>query len=223
MNYGIELEFFVVDMADINKPIPAYKSTNNIDGNPILGEIRTKIHDNICDCVFELKKLLYREETQLIDNKRLLRLASEMRFDKDTLLSLRKDALYSYRKEMEVLEEKSIYPNGKTGKFLPRDLCKASLQINFSENKDITYPEYEKVQVEDKYKYVSSTRKKSYSGLFDYVSIIAKLDKYFANDIAEAGRVKGVYAIKSGELGDRIEYRSLPNTVNLDSLMAFLK
>lgn len=35
-------------------------------------------------------------------------------------------------------------------------------------------------------------------------------------------RVKGVFAIKSGILGDRVEYRSLPNIVPLDKIIETL-
>ena len=42
MKYGIEFEFFV---SKDNKIIPAYLATNNLDGNPFLGEIRTKPFD----------------------------------------------------------------------------------------------------------------------------------------------------------------------------------
>lgn len=219
MKYGIEYEFFVFN--DKNEPVPAYLATSNLDGNPVIGELRTKIHDSIVDCIFELKKLIYLERSLLklknfsIHDQHFIKVSDEF------LKKLRKDKTYVNTKELEVLEELSI-SSGKTGKMLPRGTYKASLQINFSENKVFNFFEYEKVIVEDKYKYAKSITAKMHSEVFDYVSILKKLDKAFAEEIKSTQRVSGVYAIKSGELGNRVEYRSLPNTISLDKLLEVL-
>lgn len=221
MNYGIELEFFVADGSYL--PVPAYKVTHNLDGNPVIGEIRTDVHSNIVDCVFELQKLLYLEKERLKQAGFVMYHGSEVKVPDEFLQSLRKDKTYVNSKHVEVLEELSIYPKGKVGKLLPRGVYKASLQINFSNNREFTYPTYEKITVEDKYRFQQSSEKKSYAGMFDYVSIIRKLDEVFAEDIAKTKRVKGVYAIKEGKLGDRIEYRSLPSTVYLNKIIETLQ
>lgn len=57
------------------------------------------------------------------------------------------------------------------------------------------------------------------AALFNYVKPIYILDEAFADFIRGTQRIKGVYAIKKGEFGDRIEYRSLPNTISLDELL----
>lgn len=223
MNYGIELEFFIRNKStgDI---VPAYKVTNNVDGNPVIGEIRTGVHNNIVDCIFELKKLIHLEREKLYkkDPNLMLIFQDVITLSDVTLKALRADRECIQRKEHTVLEELSIYPDKKTGKLLPRGVFKASLQVNFSENKMFSFTEYEKVTVEDKYKYVSKSANKSYAGLFDYVSIIRRLDIAFAKEIVNTKRVKGVYAIKEGLLGDRIEYRSLPNTIDLNELLSSL-
>lgn len=221
MNYGIELEFFVLDNRT-ELIVPAYKATNNLDGNPVVGEIKTGIFDNIIDCVFDLEKKLFIEKTTLENKGFQLSLIPQTKVDNNFLINLRKDTKYINNKNLEVLEEKSIY-NKSIGKLLPRGVYKASLQVNISNNSDVSYFEYEKITVEDKYKYDKKRVTKSYSDVFDYITIINKLDKAFLPEIKATSRVAGVYAIKSGELGKRIEYRSLPNNINLVKLITTLK
>lgn len=55
-----------------------------------------------------------------------------------------------------------------------------------------------------------------YNQNFDYVQIFKKLDKYYKNDIKAAKRNQGFYEIKED---GRIEYRSLPNSIDLDVLI----
>lgn len=219
MKYGIEFEFFV---SKDSKIVPAYLATNNLDGNPVVGELKTLIHNNIIDCVFELEKLIYIEATELNKKGFIMCLKDSIILDNETLINLRKDKAYINRKELESLEEFSIYLNKKTGKLLPRNLFKASLQVNISNNKDFGYSIFNKVTVEDKYKYVEEGKRHSYSSIFNYPEIINKLDIEFKDEILNSNRVKGVYAIKPGSLGDRIEYRSLPNTINLKKLIKVL-
>lgn len=219
MNYGIEFEFFVKDKKT-DEIVPAYKATHNLDGNPIIGELKTKVHSSLLDAVFELKKLIHKESKRLNNNGFIMSIIPMIKLDKEVLLGLRKDKNYVNKKNLEVLDAKSIYGKG-IGKVLPRGVFKASIQINLSDNSDIYYEEYNKITVENKSKWESTTKKKTYSSVFDYISIIRKLDNTFIEDIKNSNRVKGVFAIKDGELGKRIEYRSLPNTVNLDAIADF--
>ena len=221
MKYGMELEFFVFDKD--NKIVPAYAVTANTDGNPFIGEIRTGVHSDVTDCVFELKKLLHIETKNLASKGYTLLLLSEVKVDSDCLKKLRESVDYVNRKEMTVLVEKSIYPGGKTGKMLPRGTFKASLQINFSQHKSFSFNEYQKRTIGKEYEYVSSLKNKEYSVVFDYPSLIHKLDVAFASNIRETNRIKGVYAIKDGEFGDRIEYRSLPANIYLEKLLEVLQ
>lgn len=221
MKYGIEQEFFVLNKED--KLVPAYAVTTNLDGNPVIGEVRTRIHDTILDCVFELKKLLYTEKEKLAKLGYKISTDYMVKVDDEFLKSLRKSKDFINKKDLEILEELSIYPDGEVGKVLDKGVFKVALQINFSNNKIFTYPEYEKITVDNKSKWESKQSSKSYSELFDYVSLISKLDKAFEKEINETDRIKGVYAIKTGELGNRIEYRSLPNNVNLNKIIEILK
>lgn len=220
MKYGIEFEYFVADKDNIR--VPAYLATNNLDGNPFLGEIKTRPLDSILDCIFELKKLIHVEQAALKAKGFKMDIIPVHQFTKQQLTDFRKNPLAVNKKEVEVLEEFSIYPNGKLGKLLRTGEVKASLQINFSQHKSFSYPVFDRITVEDKYKYESKQKIQEYACLFNYVDIIRKLDSAYFDDIKRADRVIGVYAIKPGEFGDRIEYRSLPNTINFDNLIEIL-
>lgn len=219
MKYGIEFEFFV---SKDDKIIPAYLATNNLDGNPFLGEIKTQPLDSILDCVFELEKQIYLEKNALENKGFKMEIIPINQFSNEDLIIFRKDQRALNKKELKVLEEFSIYPDGKLSKLLKRGEVKASLQINFSQHKIFIYPEFSKITVEDKYRYESSPKTKEYACLFNYVSILQKLDQTYKEDISKTNRIKGVYTIKPGVFGDRIEYRSLPNTINFKTLITLL-
>lgn len=208
MNYAIELEYFVSKNGVI---VPAYQYTDNLDGNPVVGELRTKIHSNKEDLVFELKKLIYLEEKALNEKGVKMELIPSIKVDDKFLYALRRDKSYINRKSLEILDEKSVYDK-KVGKLLPRGQYKASLQINFSQNETVTHTWKDKNDVTQRFE-------KMVSNVFDYSSHIKKWDKEFSDEISKANRVSGVYAIKDGVYGNRIEYRSLPNTVSLDKLI----
>ena len=218
MNYGIEFEFFVVKDG-IGKIVPAFEATSNLDGNPITGELRTTVFDNILECVFDLKRRIYQEEQRLADKGYKMLVIPQIKVDNEFIIAVRKNAA-SY-KEIRPLTEVSIYPNGKIGKILPRGVFKASLQVNLSYNKEFSYKVNELGTLPSSF--TTATKYKEYSALFNYITPIAKLDKAFAKDIKEAKRVPGVYCFKDGQKGTRIEYRSLPNNINLDLLISTLK
>lgn len=220
MKFGIELEFFV---GKDNKIVPAYLATNNLDGDPFIGELRTDVFDNIIDAVFDLKKKLYLETQELEKKGYELMLVPSNQFSNEDLIAFRKNGNALDKKSIEILEEFSIYPKGNLGKLLKRGFKKASLQVNISKHNKIVYTEYNKITVEDKSRWESKTKEKEYSCLFNYLDVFFRLDNAFNKEIKETSRVKGVYAIKEGTFGDRIEYRSLPNTVSLDKLMEVLK
>jgi len=215
-NYGIELEFFVTDKE--GNIVPAFKATTNLDGNPVIGELRTKVHNNIIDCVFELKKLIFIEKEKIEKAGFKFSLIPIAKVNDEFIKQLRREPKYINRKSLELLEEYSIYGK-KLSKVLPKGTYKASLQINISENNAFRFSEAVKVGKV----YESRQKEKSFAEVFNYVDLIATLDKNFKEEIATTGRVAGVYCIKDGELGNRIEYRSLPNTVDIDKLIQVLK
>lgn len=217
-NYGIELEFVVKDAA--GNIVPAFKATTNLDGNPLIGELRTEIHNNIVDCVFELRKLIHNESKALKDKGYTLNLIPEIKVDDLFLKDLRRNENYTNRKQSTVLEDHSIYGKG-TGKVLAKGIFKTSLQINISDNEEISIKEWKKIEIEDKSKWESSYSKQKYSQVFDFISVIRSLDTLFSKEIKDTKRVPGVYAIKDGQYGKRIEYRSLPANIDLDKLLTF--
>ena len=201
--FGLELEFFVGKGKTI---IPAFKGTDNLDGNPSVGELRTGIHSNIIDAIFELKKLIYIETNKLKNKGLKFKLISENTFSDDQINEIRKHC----SSKKDYTEEISIYGE-KANRVLEKGLTKASLQINISENEKFYYQNGK----EQKHKILSTP--------FDYVSIIRQLDSLFEKDIISTNRLKGVFSIKEGENGKRIEYRSLPNTIDLLKLQNILK
>lgn len=208
MKFGLEFEFFV-KRNDNGEVVIAQEATYNLDANPVVGELRTIVHSDLVSAVFELKKLIYEEKKRLAQRGYSMLIASEVILTKDKLRQLRATTGYS----KTPLLEKSIYPKGALSKILGKGLFKASLQINMS--KEYTSA-VEFTDSKGKRYYVN----KQFSEVFDYVSIISKFDICFANEIKEAKRVKGVYAIKDGVNGSRVEYRSLPNTVFLEDLLS---
>ena len=220
MKFGLELEFFVKNEKGIF--IPAYKVTNSVDGNPVIGELRTAVHDNIVDCIFELKKLFYQKCKELKTSKCSLELVHTIKVSTDFIQALRRDQSYINKKEMSLLEEFSVYPGNKVGKALPRKIYKASLQVSLSQNNLFSYSTFHKRTIGDEYDYEEITKDYNYSEIFDFPSTIFLLDKTFQYDIRKSKRVKGVYTVEKGKFGKRIEYRSLPNTINLNTLMDIL-
>ena len=219
LRIGLEYEFFVETLAGI--VVAAREATYNTDGNPVVGEVRTSVCDNMVDAVFDLRKRIYLEEQAL--NKKGFRMANthEITVNDEFLRDCRRTG-YDIKK-MENLTELSIYPTGQLGKFLPREVFKASLQVNMSSVRNIYYSEAEKIDVGSKSMYRAKSSHIVGSQAFDYITPIAIMDKTFKDDIEYADRVKGVYAIKDGIGGNRVEYRSLPNFINLDTLINIFK
>lgn len=60
----------------------------------------------------------------------------------------------------------------------------------------------------------------SWYGMFDYATMIRLFDEQYADEIAEAKRHPGFYEIKRD---GRVEYRSLPNTVDVVEVAEFIK
>jgi len=202
MKYGIELEFFVTKDGE---KVPAYRGTSNVDGNPVVGELRTGVFNSIGKCVFDLKRLIYQERLWLGKRGYVMHIIPEMTVNDDFIRNLRQDRHYTDKKEYtDIL---SIYGEAKYN-VLPVNKFKASLQINVS--KDTV------VRVTEDKEFIRG------GSMFDYVGLISKLDNAFKDEIKASKRTKGIYAIKRGEVSDRIEYRSLPNTVDLYKIIEVL-
>lgn len=209
MKYGLELEFFVTDKAD--QIVPAFVATKNLDGNPVVGEIRTSVHDSITDAIFDLKKLLYLEERKLRKDGYAINFYPSVKVSNEFVRKLRTSKEYIASQNKELLVEKSIY-NGPLSRMNPRNVYTASLQINISCNSEVSFN-----YTNDKGH--PQCFKRDVSNVFDYYTIIRHLDKSFAAKMKAERRIPGLYALKDGRYGARVEYRSLPNNVDLDRVI----
>lgn len=207
-HYGLEFEFFVEKEGEV---IPAFTVTSNLDGNPVIGELRTKVHTSLIDAVFELKKLIHLEKIKLEKVGCVMSANNTVKVSEDFLRSVRKSDEFINRKSLDKLEEFSVYGK-KVGKILPNGVYKTSLQLNMSDFSNYSYDYKDKNDKWESFKYVKAV-------LFNFPDLIKKLDTTFKEEIATANRVAGVYAIKDGETTNRIEYRSLPSTVELEKLL----
>ena len=197
MKYGIELEFFVTKNDNV---VPAYQATHNLDGNPVVGELRTKVFKSISECIFDLKRLMYLEKKQLNNKGFNMLIQPEVTVNDEFIRKLRKNRNFYDMKGKMYSDPLSIYGEAKTH-ILPVNKFKAALQINFSK---------------DRYLYTTDKGRRINGGvIFNYVDLIRGLDIEFKEEIKATKRVSGIYSIKDGEVSERIEYRSLPNNVNL--------
>lgn len=215
LNFGLELEYFIFKEG---KLIPAHKVTRNHDGNPMIGEVRSIVSPFLVDCMFDIQKKIFKEKKALAEQFAKIVMIPEVQLTKDQLRDMRSSVDFNDRKQMRALKEMSVYGRDLS-KILSRGHLKASLQVNISNNVEeeiITYKERKDASFNT---CTIRTKVKEYrSTLFDYAAIIRYLDEYFKIAIKETKRTPGVFCIKSGEKGDRIEYRSLPNNIDLELL-----
>ena len=68
--------------------------------------------------------------------------------------------------------------------------------------------------------YGDDNKSRSYNGIFDYAKLFRRLDDIYAEEIKDAKRRPGFYEIKPD---GRIEYRSLPTSINLMNLITNLQ
>lgn len=221
LTFGLELEFFVKNI-ETGEIVPAYKHTNQLDGSQVVGELRTSPKEGIVKAVFELERLRYEEEIRLNATGHTMVIEGQHKFNNDELKALQVDTNYrsgkigAYTAAVETIL--SVYPGNKTGKVLPKGLYKASLQINVTQMESVS------VNIVDN-NGKTHYKSRQVAVPFDHPAFIQMLDAHFKEDIKAAKRVKGVYAFKStysAAAGRRIEYRSLPNTIDLRDLMKIL-
>jgi hypothetical protein len=207
-HFGIELEFFVDDSK--GNLVPAYKAGITTDGNPIIGEIRTNVHTDIVSAIFELKKLIFVTQKKLLKKDYHMVIIPSIEVPDTFLKNIRKSEEYrEFLGKKEYSDILCIYGEENTS-LLPNNKFVASLQLNISSNKTLSI-----ANPAADYPYIS----KVISELFDYRKIILELDELFKADIERTNRNEGIYSIKEGEKGKRIEYRSLPNDIDFMKLL----
>lgn len=190
MKYGLESEFFVTYNGEIqvmNKwPLPA-------DECGVLAEARGKCENDILHAVFALKAEIFRMQ-KIAEEKGLIMFndPSFLKIDR----KVRLEAMRHFDKGRIHYENIYGHDHHKTG----QGVIHCGLHISFTQQKEIE----------------TKDRIITINELFDFVKIIRRLDKAFAQEIKEAKRMPGFYEIKNDK---RIEYRSLPANVNLDKVI----
>lgn len=205
MKFGFELEAFCLSVID-DKPqlVP--------DGLPFdecgwLAEIRSQPDTCITKAIFLLKA-----EQEIVEK-----------------LAFKKGIWLLYEPLKEIPRDLKVKAARRHGKGLltyqnvyghethknPTKLATASLHVSVTNEKEYHHKKpfaaASLLLVEEKF---------TYPGFIDHARLIIGLDRAFAAEIKAAKRNPGFYEVKPD---GRIEYRSLPNNVDLDKLSAVLR
>lgn len=208
MKFGFELEYFCINEAkaigEVDKPclVP--------DGLPYdecgwLVEVRSEPHTVIKKAIFLLKAEV--EHVEAVAQRKGVKLG------KVPLLAIPRDLKVKAAREHSKgrLTYRNVY--GHETHRNGTNLATASLHISVTEERKFHY-----LKKVDTSHYEPSSF--SYPGFVDHAKLIIGLDLAFKDEIRKARRNPGFYEVK----GDgRLEYRSLPNDVDLDKVERELK
>ena len=185
MQYGLECEFFVRRGSDI---IGALDASLTPDECGFLAEARGKPQWSILEAVFSLKADIHR--LNVAATKLGLTLVCE------PLVNVPRNEILKSRRVFSKgrLEYQNLYGYKEHKN---RGKKTGGIHISFTNPRE-TYVDGELVG--------------TYNHIFDFVQIFRKLDLAFKDEIKSAGRYPGFYELKPD---GRIEYRSLPNNVDL--------
>ncbi len=197
LKFGFEVESFC--LRD-DKPI-LVPSGLPFDECGWLVEARSEPHHNVRKAIYLLKAEL--EQVDLDAKKQGVTLAYTPYMEISR--ALRVEAARNFKKGR--LAFKNVY--GHATHRCSTRFATAALHVSVTNEQEFGY--YDK---DNKYQ----TRK--YPGFVDHAALIALLDKSFKQEIAAAKRNPGFYEVK---VDGRIEYRSLPNNVDLDKLCKVLQ
>lgn len=197
MKIGFELEAFLLDVEGKPQIVPEKLP---LDECGWLVEIRSTPFAGIVEAVH-----LLRAEKEKVEAK-VARLGFTLDYSplKEISRELKVKAARKHGKG--VLRYRNVY--GYETHKNPSALATASLHISFTEEKVFNYVDQDKRE-----------RKFEYSGFVDHARLIVALDKDFKDEIKKAKRNPGFYEVK---LDGRIEYRSLPNDVDLNKVTSVL-
>lgn len=203
MKYGLEQEFFVARLTD-DKPIFVGGLDRSLtpDECGFLAEARGQPHDNIREAVFSLLADVHRLECAA--EKLGLKLMKVPNADVPEAEILKSRRMYG----KGVLTYQNLYGheahrNGRRKT--------AGIHISFTEFEQFHYTTGKDCPVDKTF---------TYQPLWDFVQVFRKLDLAFKDEIRTARRNPGFYELKSD---GRIEYRSLPNDVDLMKIIKVLE
>jgi len=189
MQYGLEKEYFIYKDGIITS-VPI--NLLPYDECGYLVEARGKPADNILEAVYLLKAEEHKLYAKAMENHYVLIVLPLDKIPPKLSLKLRRQFTKGIT-EYQNLYGYEAHRNGS--------LVTAGLHISFTNPRTIKNKEGYDIVV---------------NGMFDYIQLFRLLDKEFKDEIKESKRNPGFYELKSD---GRIEYRSLPNNVNLDKVI----
>jgi hypothetical protein len=196
MKYGLELEYFIRKNGNISA-VPMDK--NNIpilpyDESGYLVECRGKPQNTLLDAVYSLKADMF-----MVQN-----LVKSAGFDIDSspVNIIPNDVSNYVRRHYTkgITTFENYYGFDKHN--ITHNMGTAGIHISFTDPVDIF----------DKATGITHTTNR----IFDFIKLFKAIDKEFEHEIKYARRRPGMYELKSD---GRIEYRSLPNNLNLDNMI----
>lgn len=200
LKIGLECEFFVKRISVESPPIGPLDPKLTPDDCGWLAEARGQAFYSPREAVFSLFADINRLETTADKLGVLLVKEPFLEVPRDVVLACRRahaKGVLRYQNLYGYAEHKR--PNRKT----------AGVHISFTQPREIRYPPVR-----------GAPQIEVVNLIFDYVQIFRKLDAAFASEIKEAQRRPGFYELKCD---GRIEYRSLPNNVNLLKVLSVLE
>lgn len=197
MKFGFELEAFTFGADEHPRLTPAGLP---MDDCGWLAEIRSEPHDNVT------KAFALLDAERRIVEKQAKALGCVLLYE--PLFEIPRDLKVeaARRGGKPPIKYRNLY--GYQTHKNPTRLQTASLHISVTNEQHFTY-----------YAKDAGTKVFNYPGFIDYALLVTTLDKAFKAEILKAKRNPGFYEVKSD---GRIEYRSLPNDVDLNKVAEVL-
>ena len=205
LKFGFELEMFCLNEASEPILVPAGLPYDECGW---LVEVRSEPHTDILKAVHLFKAEIERIQVQGKEKAVTLVCVPLMKIPRE----LKVQAARLHTKGL--LKFQNIY--GHETHKARSDFGTASIHVSFTNEAKYNYTCGSSCK---KCKHVD-TRSFTYQGFIDHAKYISALDRAFKDEICKAKRNPGFYEIKPD---GRIEYRSLPNDIDLNKLTAVLQ
>ena len=206
--YGVEIEFFVIDKRS-RKPVLLNQGEDDIldnighDEYPVLGEVRSSVYEEVYLAVVDALYRFKNVQNQLQDTGYEAHRISSMPLTREIWEQVRRAG----GKKCGV-SERNLYGD-KIKRPMNSKVITAGLHIHFSNGE--TYDETCDCRCKRKYTIYKYAQ-------VDIPHMVLQLDKKFKRVIERAGRQCGWYELKNYGF----EYRSLPNSVDVNELIDFV-